>query len=261
MTIQEAREIAYAQATALKSDGQPLYPELWRGCVGAWAPCLGPTGLTLRDWSGFGNHGTLTNMDAATDWVAVSGRYILDFDGTNDNVSMSNLPATTQWSVSAWVMHRTNATIYSMPVCITFGSSASNGIANRLGNWVGMRQDSLGLFAQSQPIVTGRLYHIVATWNGTGGQLFVDGAIASGGAISDSGYAVTGTKLGDGFSTNKTNGQIDDVRVYNRVLSSSEIRLLSSRRGIAYELAPRRRASLVAAGFNRRRRLLIGAGA
>ena len=61
-------------------DGQPLYPELWRGCVGAWCPSLGPTGLTLRDWSGFGNHGTLTNMDPGTDWVLSGGRYALDFD-------------------------------------------------------------------------------------------------------------------------------------------------------------------------------------
>lgn len=42
-------------------DGQPLYPELWKGCVGAWNPGLGVTGLTLRDQSGFGRHGTLTN--------------------------------------------------------------------------------------------------------------------------------------------------------------------------------------------------------
>jgi len=50
-------------------DGEPLFPELWDGCVGAWNPGLGPSGLTLRDWSPYKNHGTLTNMDAGTDWV------------------------------------------------------------------------------------------------------------------------------------------------------------------------------------------------
>jgi hypothetical protein len=49
-------------------DGQAIWPELWRGCVGAWNPGLGPTGLRLYDWSPYRNHGTLTNMDAGTDW-------------------------------------------------------------------------------------------------------------------------------------------------------------------------------------------------
>ena len=64
------------------------YPELWDGCVGAWAPCLGPTGTRLHDNSGRQNWGTLTNMDAATDWVVDGGHYALDFDGTNDYVSI-----------------------------------------------------------------------------------------------------------------------------------------------------------------------------
>jgi len=45
------------------------YPELWKGLVGLWAPYLGATGLTLHDWGGRKNHGALTNMDPATDWV------------------------------------------------------------------------------------------------------------------------------------------------------------------------------------------------
>jgi DhnA family fructose-bisphosphate aldolase class Ia len=38
------------------------------------------------------------------------------------------------------------------------------------------------------------------------------------------------------------NGQMLDVRIYHRVVSENEIRILASRRGIAYELAPRRRS-------------------
>ena len=44
-------------------------PDLWTGLPGLWMPSLGVTGDTLRDISGYGNHGTLTNMDPATDWV------------------------------------------------------------------------------------------------------------------------------------------------------------------------------------------------
>lgn len=42
-----------------------------------------------------------------------------------------------------------------------------------------------------------------------------------------------------------TNVRMDDLRIYNRVLSNNEIRLLATRRGIAYEMAPRRRSSVL----------------
>jgi hypothetical protein len=52
---------------------------------------------------------------------------------------------------------------------------------------------------------------------------------------------LTGTHLRIGANPTDafTDGQIDDVRLYGRALHSSEIRLLASRRGIAYEMAPR----------------------
>ena len=43
------------------------------GLQGWWCPSLDDAGngtTTLTDLSGNGNHGTLTNMDPATDWVA-----------------------------------------------------------------------------------------------------------------------------------------------------------------------------------------------
>jgi hypothetical protein len=60
------------------------------------------------------------------------------------------------------------------------------------------------------------------------------------------------------FGNAFNNGFADDFRAYSRALTSNEIKLLAMRRGIAYELAPRRRSSS-AVLFNRRRRLLVGA--
>ena len=65
-----------------KNAGESENPHLWKGLVGAWMPSLGVTGDTLRDVSGNGNDGTLTNMDAASDWVSTSKGLALDFDGT-----------------------------------------------------------------------------------------------------------------------------------------------------------------------------------
>jgi hypothetical protein len=54
-------------------------------------------------------------------------------------------------------------------------------------------------------------------------------------------------------------GHILDVSAFSQPFSDNTIRTLSLRPGIMMELAPRRRSALVA-GFNRRRRLLVGAG-
>ena len=45
----------------------------------------------MIDRSGYGNHGTLTNMDPGTDWVPSGGKLALDFDVSNDYVSVGDI--------------------------------------------------------------------------------------------------------------------------------------------------------------------------
>lgn len=88
-------------------------PGSWSGLVGAWVPTLGPTGSTLRDISGYGNHGTLTLMDPATDWV-IGGNpripgYALDFDGDNDHVRLGTNQlawSDSSFSILVWIYPR-----------------------------------------------------------------------------------------------------------------------------------------------------------
>ena len=244
-------------------DGRPLYPELWRGCIGAFAPCLGPTGLTLRDWSGYGNHGALTNMDAGTDWVVSGGRYGLDLDGTNDHVVLSQ-GYSAEVTCSLWVFSRniTNA----------------NG-EYFFGRWEAVLQDFyIGAFSSgwiartanatttqsallSTPATINRWTHLCLTRSASTLSLTVDGrTTVTTSAVGFQGAEVSNTFIGrlspaTGFYANAI---VDDLRIYNRVVSATENRALASRRGIAYEMPPRRRSSS-AVQFNRRRRLLLGA--
>ena len=85
---------------------ESAYPELWTSLLGTWIPSLGPTGDRLYDFSRFANWGTLTNMDAATDWVIDNGYYGLDFDGSNDRIAVPKtpyIPLTGNFSVHCWV--------------------------------------------------------------------------------------------------------------------------------------------------------------
>ena len=257
-------------------DGSPLYPELWRGCVGAWAPCLGPTGLMLRDWSALRNHGTLSNMDAAGDWVTSSGRYALDFDGSNDYVQTTLVPSdgNSNMTFSCWCKY-TAASQFAGLVYWRNGSFPFHVMA------IGILANSSGdpgakLFCQDNNSSTasrfaisasdyndGKWHHVAAVRNSASMTLFVDGAsvtVVTGTRpdIYHSAPVFIGSRANSSTSVGTFNGQIDDVQIYNRDLSAREIRLLASRRGIAYEMAPRRR-SLSAVQFNRRRRLLLGA--
>jgi len=75
---------------------KPLPGSLWRPRggipqpVGAWL--LNDGGAQARDSSGNRNHGTLTNMDPATDWVGTPYGGGLNFDGSNDRIALPDIP-------------------------------------------------------------------------------------------------------------------------------------------------------------------------
>jgi len=106
---------SYQQGYA-RSAVESAHPEFWKGLVGAWVPALGPTGLTLRDVSAYENHGTLTNMDPATDWN-ITGKsrlpgYGLNFaEGSSNLVDLLGTANSTvigppgSFSIVAWVTH------------------------------------------------------------------------------------------------------------------------------------------------------------
>jgi len=265
---------SYANGFAPR-DGHPLYPELWRGCVGAWAPCLGPTGLTLRDWSGFSRHGTLTNMDAAGDWVPTQGRYALDLDNTNDEISTPFAFPGTQYCVSFWE-NCTSSTAVQARIEIPVVSSSRSFAIVRItsGSYTpiscGLWNDIIAFRAASAPTIASSVgiwrHWIVQGSDITSNtpanhEIWCDGiSYATSAASTFAAAAKTVTRIGLNSQNQAANALVDDLRVYTRKLSAQEIRLLASRRGIAYEMAPRRRTSLQVAAFNRRRRLLVGAG-
>ena len=261
------------------------YPGLWRGCVGAWNPGLGPSGLTLRDWSGRGNHGTLTNMDVGSDWVVSQGRYALDFDGVNDFVKCSSNTVgnigTGDCTIGVWAV-LPDASVFgamvnkrqnsgTFPQWSIAQGNINTSFAAVLSKKVSAffyRTDSI---AGSQHVVTvadvadGKRHCIVVRRrNGVSPEIFIDGINVA--------VTVIGTTTTN-INTDSTDpirfGAVNDAaaaplayallesKVWTYAMTDSMIRAFSLRPGIAYELAPRRRSSS-AVQFNRRRRLLLG---
>jgi hypothetical protein len=249
-------------------DGQPLYPSLWRGCVFAAAPCLGPTGLTLRNQSGLGNNGTLTNGPT---FAASQGRYAMNFDGVDDYVDAgTQLPAmTSTMSISFWIntlniggSRAIACQAISNSACnftITYGFSTGAGKMNWWNDFSGIAVDS------TSTINSGAWRHVVGVRTGSTGNWtitwFIDGRKDASGSLASNPQNPSTPNFTIGrfgaFSGYYVNATLDDVRIYNRALSPDEIRTLATRRGIAYEMAPRRRSS-VQVTTNRRRRIIIG---
>ena len=260
-------------------DGQPLYPSLWKGCVGAWNPGLGPSGLTLRDNSGFGNNGTLTNGPT---YAASQGKYAMSFDGVNDYVDYGteiNIYGLSKFSCSFWLYKTANTSTwvvnhYSSGVSGTadyFGAGAGSAIPTAQCYFGGSTRDNYRGFESADCITLNQWIHVVfsvdlvttantiCTVNGLNKSLTV---ITSGtppttfkakNAIPWTTSKLVGVAGSPAYSTLVC----DDVMLFSSFLSRETHRLLATRRGIAYEMAPRRRSS-VHVTTNRRRRIIIG---
>ena len=225
-------------------DGEPLFPELWRGCVGAWNPGLGPSGLTLRDWSPFKNHGILTNVTTSDVWVTNQGRHVISIDGVDDFVRVpAAIVASGAFTVSGW---------FNPWALASTGNVWSRGRESD-GSYIVVRINSTpriffsvdGVATTSTgttALVTNRWYHWALVVSGPASStLWLDGRIEATSA-STVNYTATNNTFGAtpiAGGAQFLTARIDGNALHNRILSPNEIRLLASRRGIAYEMAPR----------------------
>jgi len=217
------------------------YASLRQGLVGAWCPSVsGPYGYRLPDLSGYGNHGTLTNMDPGSDWV-VSGKGALDFvDGSDDYISIGaadGLRITGNISVSAWVYPRSTN---KLAICVHgAGNVAAYGMVY---SWLTIKNLTWWNSANGSALNTtdtfdlDRWHHFVGTRGPNGLALYANGIQVASNSSTESGSGDTSGILAFGrfgsFSGYQSSSIIDDIRIYNRPLLQSEIRLLASERGI-----------------------------
>lgn len=254
------------------------YPGLWRGCVGAWAPCLGPTGLTLRDWSGFGNHGANTNGAA---FATSSGRYAISLTGSSSqwvNAGSATQCQLQTLSCSFWVNPGTQVASFSFTGVLGFGRNGWQVGHDRVNNTIVFAKSFVASTTQTAIAVTQNTWaHIAITCQDVAGTktvvFYKNGVIfsTSSAFVQTFSFGESTSQLAIGREAGPTTPQntfftgfVDDARVYSRVISQQEITMLASRRGIAYELAPLRRSSVQVGGFKAawvpRQKLIVGGG-
>ncbi|HET6428990.1 MAG TPA: LamG domain-containing protein, partial [Phycisphaerae bacterium] len=186
-----------------------------------------------------GNHGTLTNMAPPTDWVFSPelGRWALDFDGTNDHVLAGQAGMGIQsQSVSAWVS--TTAANQYTGLCGKCNITA-NGF-----EWTVYDYTELAL-AYYDGAVRGWYHvecnipadtqtHLCGTWDQAAGKFraYKNGVYIG---FEDTTTGTIVHSAAEAFAIGAVNdtglwpwaGQLTDLCLYNRVLSSSEISALA----------------------------------
>jgi hypothetical protein len=248
------------------------FPTLWDGRVFSACPSIqGPSGLRLWDTSGRSNHGTLTAMDTATAWARNAGAYALKFDGSNDRVLVANSPAFAtpkDLTVSFWVNTASSGSNVELIQKMGAGESRVNsswesylnssgrvyfrlnGTENNLISTVNLPLSAWVNVVLRKTGATIAIFFNTAAAGTLGGQPDVN--ISTGsltlGAYPDGSFPI--------------NASFDDIVIYNRSLTSGEIRTLARRRGVSYDM--RRDVVEGSSGFQaawaRRQGQIIGGG-
>jgi hypothetical protein len=213
---------------------------LQKGLVGHWTfDAEATSNGTAYDSSAYDNHGSINGATPVS-----SGKISGSFDFEHDNSEYIDLgrPVLNDnpFTVSCWCTIESHTGDWMRTVA---SHDTSNGIwlglDNNGTNWqAGMRRDdSSSATVSASSFNTGQWYHTVIRWDGSTFEFFLD--TDSIGATSSSTFnpAVDNTNIGRSqYYGEYWDGKIDDIRVYNRALSESEINQLYQMRtqGNAY---------------------------
>jgi len=214
--------------------GSTLKQSSNKNLVGYWS-FEDAGGAKATDFSGNGNTGTLTNMDANTDWVDGRVGKALDFDGSNDYVSIpasSNNNFSGQFTISLWVkttdsgnkliLDKRGAGWSTGDFGINLGNLATGVVSFNFNN------GSTQYLNSATSIIDGQWHHVVVNRNGSSLlTIYIDGVAkainSSGTSFSNNDPIILG-RSGDGGGY--MDGSLDEVRIYNTALSAIEIQNL-----------------------------------
>lgn len=216
-------------------------PEAWNGIRGLWTMVQGG-GKTLFDISGYGNHGALTDMVPADDWVAGERGYTLEFDEVDDHVLIPNFSYGPNLTVSFWYnptdntgsdfqyifSHGSFNTANSLNIFLHEAGEAT--IPNQLRTSFRDSNDSANLLDAGTEFTVG-WHHYAITIGAAGANIYVDGIwrVGNAGLGGDSFNPSTDVFFGGRSDLNVDRffgGKLSDLLIHNRALLPAEIQQL-----------------------------------
>jgi hypothetical protein len=187
------------------------------------------SGSTATDASGSGNAGTLSGTTRTT------GKYggALSFNGTSDRVNVpdANSLDLNRFTISAWVRPAVAQSGWRTAVMKEIPSSGlayalyTNGTSPAAPSVYLDNGTEVGTGTGPSSLPVGAWSYVTGSYDGTTLRLYVDGVLKASKASTGTTKSSTGqlriggnTIWGEWF-----NGALDEIRIYNRALSATEI--------------------------------------
>jgi hypothetical protein len=201
------------------------------GLIGYWSfngPDISWSTNTAYDRSGQGNNGTITNMSTSSSPTIGKVGQALNFDGVNDFIPLPSNPiGANTVTVCAWMKTSTLSTWQN----IVSDDNFLFGPYNDGNNSIVVSSNGGGtvIFSANNSLTVDTWYHVCVVRLSSGtATVYINGVQS--GTPGTTGTPVAGGTLGIGDRGNGANlpfkGSIDEVRIYNRALSLSEIKQL-----------------------------------
>jgi len=185
------------------------------------------TGTTAADSSGNGNTGTLTN---GPQWATGITGKALYFDGIGDNIIVADsnsLDLTGPYTLSAWVNPAATFTDFRSILVKNYSYYLYASVAgycgdgSPLGGFNGTRANTV---CQPPLLPVNTWTHLSLTYDGSTLTLYRNGVAVASSAASEALSPTTGTlQIGASQYGENFQGLIDEVRIYRRALTATEI--------------------------------------
>ncbi|MFA5863340.1 MAG: LamG-like jellyroll fold domain-containing protein [Phycisphaerae bacterium] len=188
------------------------------------------SGTTAVDSSGIGNVGTTYNSPS---WVTGKISNCLSFDGSNDYVqktSASSLPAANANQTECfWFYVSSNPSAKKTALAVTGSSSAVNiGFVSSSGMKFGVWKYNNTVLVKAAMPAAGAWHHAAYTKSGSTNTLYIDGSPVNTSTTSTNTASATTINAGRTASgAYYWPGKLDEIRIYNRALSATEIAALA----------------------------------
>src|SRR3989344_1309312 len=208
--------------------------ELTSGLMGEWTFDGKDMMPNVRDVSGQGNHGGLQNQNPTTTTIGKIGQ-ALRFDGVNDSVNAgtgASLNITGQMTIAAWIYPTNFSSGGARGRIVDKGSTLFICDNSNVANGLSFSTDGANVAVSAANIVVqNKWQHVLVTYGGAGTApaFYVDGVFKGISVTTPSAPVGNSNPYYIGNSaanTRQFTGSIDDLRVYNRILSIDEIRRL-----------------------------------
>jgi hypothetical protein len=187
------------------------------------------------DHSGNSLHGTSIGGARTSSILYKEYPSSIELDGSNDyvNIPYNSVLNSQTVTMSAWLKPESSG-VFQTPVTREpdqVSSQIGYGLRQRTNNkwWFTVGREGYGIAAESvSSLVVNEWQHIVGTYDGATVKIYVNGRLEDTEAFTEIVNATSDMKIGRLNSSllNYFNGNIDDLRIYNRTLSDAEVKKL-----------------------------------